>query len=351
MLDQRRLDQRRLDQGRLDQGRLGQAGRPSAVPVAAAHTVAVVLVPPVLGYDVTIPHMVLGAAEGAYELLLCADEPGRPLETVSGPPVIAQHGLAAVERADSVIVVGGGGRPGIEPRVLAALRAAAAAGTRIAAICTGAFALAEAGLLDGRRATTHWGLAADLARRFPRIRMVSDELFVADGPVLTSAGAAAGIELCLHLIRLDHGAAVAAEAARLAVAGPPRPGGQAQPAAAPVPAEPDRSLAATRAWAVDRLHLPLTLAELARHAGVSARTLSRRFQAETGSSPLQWLLRQRIDRARVLLEITTLPMDQVARRSGLGGADSLRWHFARRVGLTPSAYRASHAKARAPGAS
>ncbi|WP_433473179.1 GlxA family transcriptional regulator [Spirillospora sp. CA-142024] len=309
------------------------------------HTVAVVVVPPVMTFDVTIPEMVLGAAETdggpAYELRLCAAEPGRPLETVGGLDVVAPHGLDAVEGADSVIVMGSGGRTGIERPVLEALRAAAGMGKRIAAICTGAFVLGEAGLLDGRRATTHWGLTGDLARRFPAAEVVPDVLYVTDGTVLTSAGAAAGIELCLHLIREDHGAAVAAGAARLTIAAPPRPADQVQRVQDPLPAEPDASLAKTRAWAVRRLGEPLTLADLARHARVSTRTLTRRFHAETGHSPLQWLLHQRIDRARELLEGTALPMDQVARRSGLGSADSLRLHFVRRLGMTPSAYRSA----------
>lgn len=311
------------------------------------HTVAVVVAPPVMAFDVTIPHMVLGAAEvdGApgYRLPVCAAEPGRPLETVGGLDVVAPEGLDALDRAGTVLVVGSGGREGNDPRMLEALRAAAEAGKRIAAICTGAFVLAEAGLLDGRRATTHWGLTADLARRFPAVDVVPDVLYVEDGPVLTSAGAAAGIDLCLHLVRADHGAAVAAEAARRTVAAPPRPAGQVQLVDDPLPAEPDLSLAATRAWALRRLDAPLTLADLARHARVSTRTLTRRFQAETGCSPLQWLLRQRIGRARELLEATALPMDQVAARSGLGSADSLREHMVRRVGMTPSAYRAAHA--------
>ncbi|MEU9874156.1 MULTISPECIES: GlxA family transcriptional regulator [Actinomadura] len=314
------------------------------------HRVAVVVVPPVMSFDVTIPEMVLGAAEEdggpAYELLLCAAEPGRPLETVGGLDVVAPHGLDAVRGADSVIVVGSGGRTGIERPVLDALRAAEGTGKRVAAICTGAFVLGEAGLLDGRRATTHWGLTGDLARRFPAAKVVPDVLYVTDGTVLTSAGAAAGIELCLHLIREDHGAAVAAGAARLTVAAPPRPAGQVQRLEDPLPAGPDVSLAETRAWAVRRLGEPLTLADLARHARVSTRTLTRRFHAETGHSPLQWLLHQRIDRARELLEGTALPMEQVARRCGLGSADSLRLHFVRRLGVTPSAYRSASRRAR-----
>ncbi|MFI6515922.1 GlxA family transcriptional regulator [Spirillospora sp. NPDC050679] len=305
--------------------------------------VAFVAVPPLMMFDLAIAQMVLGAAEvgGApgYETLVCAAEPG-PVEALGGLSVPAAHGLDALAGAGTVIVIGGGGREDVDPRVLAAVRDAHAAGKRVAAICTGTFVLAQAGVLDGRRATTHWNMTDDLARRFPAVRVVPDVLYVADGPVLTSAGAAACVELCLHMVREDHGAAVAAEAARRAVAAPPRPADQAQAVRTPLPDERAVSLAPTRAWALERLDEPLTLAVLAAHARVSTRTLARRFHDETGQSPLQWLLHQRLDRARELLEATDLPMDQVARRSGLGSADSLRQHLVRRTGLTPSAYRA-----------
>jgi len=172
-----------------------------------------------------------------------------------------------------------------------------------------------------------------------------DLLFVEDGGIFTSAGAAAAIDLCLHLVRLDYGAAVANTAARLAVVSPVRPGGQSQFIETPLPPERGTSLAPTRVWALEHLDRPLTLADLAGHAKTSVRTLSRRFHAETGLSPLQWLLHQRIDRARELLETTELPMDQVAQKSGLGSADSLRKHMVGRVGLTPTAYRASFNRA------
>jgi transcriptional regulator GlxA family with amidase domain len=246
-----------------------------------------------------------------------------------------------VAEADTVMVTGGAGREDVPPAVLTALREAAAAGKRIASICTGAFVLAEAGLLEGRRATTYWAKSDVFRRRYPAVRLEPDVLFVEDGPVLTSAGLAAGIDLCLHMIRSDHGAAAANEVARLAVVAPVRPGGQAQFIETPLPAETGVSLAETRAWALQRLDQQLTLTDLARHAHNSVRTLTRRFRDETGLSPLQWLLHQRIIRARELLESTDLPMDVVAARSGLGSADSLRQHLVRRVGLTPTAYRRS----------
>lgn len=302
------------------------------------HRLAAVIVPPVLGFDVSIPLMVFNSVPH-YDVRVCTARPG-PVPTVGGPDVVVTHGLETLEDADTVIAVGSGGEQA-PPEVLDALRRAAAGGARIASLCTGAFVLAQAGLLDGRRATTHWGLAGDLAARFPAIEVRPDVLFVEDDGVFTSAGAAAAIDLCLHLIRLDYGAAVANTAARLAVVSPVRPGGQAQFIETPLPPERGTSLAPTRAWALEHLDRPLTLADLARHARISVRTLTRRFHAETGLSPLQWLLHRRVDRARELLETTGLPMDQVAGRSGLGSADSLRKHLVSRVGLTPTAYRAS----------
>ncbi|HEX2312919.1 MAG TPA: helix-turn-helix domain-containing protein [Thermomonospora sp.] len=308
------------------------------------HRIAVVAVPPVIPFDLAIPEMVFGAAvvddRPCYDLVVCTADPG-VIEARGSMRVVVPVGLEAVERADTVVVTGTGARTDADPRVLEALRCAFGRGARIASICTGAFVLAQAGLLDGRRATTYWVQSGALASRFPAVDVQPDVLFVEDGPILTSAGAAAGIDLCLHVIRTDHGAAVANTAARFTVVSPVRHGGQAQFVEAPLPRENGTSLAATRAWALERLEEPLTLRELAAHARVSVRTLTRRFQAETGMSPLQWLLHQRIERARELLEATDLGMDQVARRSGLGTADSLRRHIVRRLGLTPTAYRAA----------
>ncbi|MFJ1595800.1 GlxA family transcriptional regulator [Streptomyces sp. NPDC088261] len=311
---------------------------------ATAHRVAAVIVPPVLGFDVSIPLMVFHSVP-FYDVRVCTARPG-PMPTVGGPDIVVPDGLDAVEGADTVIAVGSGGGEA-PPEALDALRKAAAGGARIASLCTGAFVLAQAGLLDGLRATTHWGLAGELATRFPSVDVQPDLLFVEDGGVFTSAGAAAAIDLCLHLIAVDYGAAVAHTAARLAVVPPVRPGGQSQFIETPLPPERGSWLAPTRAWALEHLDRPLTLADLAGHAGTSVRTLSRRFHAETGLSPLQWLLHRRVDRARELLETTGLPMDQVARKSGLGSADSLRKHMVGRVGLTPTAYRASFNRAAA----
>ncbi|MFE4997446.1 GlxA family transcriptional regulator [Streptomyces mirabilis] len=306
------------------------------------HRVTSVIVPPVLSFDVSIPLMVFNSVPH-YDVRICTARPGA-MPTVGGPDIVVPDGLDAVEGADTVIAVGSGGEQA--PReVLDALRKAAAAGARIASLCTGAFVLAQTGLLDGLRATTHWGLADDLATRFPSIDVQPDLLFVEDGGIFTSAGAAAAIDLCLHLVRIDYGAAVANTAARLAVVPPVRPGGQSQFIETPLPPERGTSLAPTRVWALEHLDRPLTLTDLAGHARTSVRTLTRRFHAETGLSPLQWLLHRRIDRAKELLETTELPMNQVAQNSGLGSADSLRKHMAGRVGLTPTAYRASFNRA------
>jgi transcriptional regulator GlxA family with amidase domain len=308
------------------------------------HQIAVVAVPPVGTFELAIPDLIFSgvqvAGHPAYDVFPCAAEPGRVTST-GGLDVFVPHGLDRAEAADTVIVTGTGARGHGDRRTLAALRRAAARGARIASICTGAFVLAQAGLLDGRRATTHWRYAAELGERFPSITPQPDVLFVQDGDIVTSAGLAAGIDMCLHLIRADHGAATANTVARLAVVAPVRPGGQAQFISSPLPAENGTTLADTRAWVLRRLGEPLTLTDLATHARVSVRTLTRRFRAETGESPLQWLLHQRVERARELLEVTDLPLTRVAHLSGIGSIESLRQHLIRRTGLSPSAYRAS----------
>jgi transcriptional regulator GlxA family with amidase domain len=308
------------------------------------HRIVVIAVAPVTAFDLSIPELIFSKVEAegqrAYDVRVCAAEPG-VLESDGPFDVCVREGLNAVTDADTVMVTGGMAREDVPPAVLSALRTAAAAGKRVASICTGAFVLAEAGLLDGRRATTFWAKSELFRRRYPAVTLEPDVLFVDDGLVLTSAGLAAGIDLCLHMVRSDLGAAAANTIARLAVVAPVRPGGQAQFIQTPLPAEAGLSLSETRAWALQRLDQPLTLTDLARHARCSVRTLTRRFQAETGLSPLQWLLHQRIDRALELLETTDLPMTTVAAHSGMGGVDSMRHHLARRVGLTPTAYRRS----------
>ncbi len=305
--------------------------------------VAVVASPPVSMFNLAIPELLFEkvqvAGQPGYEVVICAPDPGH-VPTTGALGLQVPHGLEALREADTVIVAGTGEPFSPDPRVVQALREAAGAGLRIASICSGAFSLAEAGLLKGRKATTYWAHAEEMRRRHPDIEVQGDVLYAQDGPFLTSSGYAAGIDLCLHIIRTDYGAAVANEVARLALVAPVRPGGQTQFTQTPLPPERGTVCADTRGWAMRNLDKPLTLTDLARHAGVSVRTLTRRFHAESGVSPLQWLLHQRIERAKELLETTALPMDQVAAACGLGTADSLRAHLVRRTGLTPSAYRA-----------
>lgn len=309
----------------------------------APHRVVVIAPSPVSMFNLAVPEMLFEKVQvdggPGYEVVVCAAAPGR-LATTGGLALHVTEGLDAVSAADTVIVAGTGRRYRADPRTVRAVREAADAGRRVTSICSGAFVLAEAGLLDGRSATTYWQLAAELRDRHPSLDLRGDVLYVQDGQILTSSGYAAGIDMCLHMIRTDYGAAVANEVARLSLVAPVRPGGQTQFTQTPLPPERGTACADTRGWAMRHLDQPLTLTELARHAGVSVRTLTRRFHAESGVSPLQWLLHQRIERAKELLETTTLPMDQVAQACGLGTADSLRAHLTRRTGLTPSAYRA-----------
>jgi transcriptional regulator GlxA family with amidase domain len=300
------------------------------------HCVAVLALPEVVLFDLAIPCQLL---RRHYAVEVCAPAAG-PVATTSGFPLEAPRGLDALAEADTILV------PGFDPTewplddaVLDALRAAHARGARVGSICTGAFALAAAGLLDGRRATTHWRYAERLAQAYPAVRVEPNVLYVDEGSILTSAGVAAGIDLCLHLVRRDHGAETANEVARQTVVAPHRSGGQAQFIERPVAPRDEAGLAATRAWALERLEQPLTVARLAAHAHCSERTFARRFRAETGTTPLQWLLEQRIAHARRLLEASDLPVETVAQDCGFGSAVALRQHFRRATATTPSAYR------------
>jgi transcriptional regulator GlxA family with amidase domain len=276
-----------------------------------------------------------------YGFALAAAAPG-PVPTSSGFEILVEAGPEAIESADTVVIPGYS-RPEEAPpeAILDALRTAAGTGARTVAICTGAFALAHAGLLDGRRATTHWASAEVLAAAFPEVEVDPDVLFVDEGRVLTSAGVAAGIDLCLHIVRTDHGSELANAFARRTVVAPHRDGGQAQFIDLPIPepVENGADLSATRAWALERLDEPLDVAALAHHAMVSPRTFARRFRAETGTTPHRWLSDQRVLHARRLLESSNSSIEEVASRCGFGSAASLRDHFKRRTGTSPNAYR------------
>lgn len=306
------------------------------------HRVVALALPEVVAFDLSIPAQVFGhrVERSSYDFTVCGRRRGK-VPTTTGFAIEATEGLAALASADTVVVPGYAPYDPPPADVLDALRAAAERGARVVSVCTGAFALAAAGLLDGRRATTHWADAAELARRYPSVDVDPDVLYVDGGSVMTSAGVAAGIDLCLHLVRLDHGAVAAARIARRMVVAPHRDGGQAQFLHRPLPAA-GTGLAATCTWALERLGEPLTVADLAAHAGWAPRTFARRFVEETGTTPLRWLAAQRLLEARRLLEATDLPVDQVAERCGLGTAANLRLHLARDAGTTPTAYRRTY---------
>lgn len=305
-----------------------------------SHRVAVLAFDGVVAFDLATPLQVFNSVRG-YETVVCAATP--QVTAAHGFGIVVPAGLDALAGADTVVVPGLADETTPLPEAtLAALRAAPG---RMASICTGAFALGWAGLLDGRRATTHWRSIAEFRRQFPRVHVEPDVLYVDEGDLVTSAGVAAGIDLCLHLVRRDLGAEAANAAARRVVVAPHRDGGQAQFIDRPLPAVTDSSLSPTRAWILERLHEPLTVEAMAAHAGYAPRTFARRFRQETGTTPLQWLLAQRVDHARRLLEATDLPVEQVAARAGFGTAVNLREHFRRATRTTPSAYRAAFAAA------
>ncbi|MFE7958883.1 helix-turn-helix domain-containing protein [Streptomyces sp. NPDC057413] len=294
-----------------------------------------------LHFELAVALEVFGSAPAAvtvpwYDLTVCGPRPVR-----LGPfRLVPDHGLDHLRRADTVIVPGWADvdvPP--PPDLVAALRAAHEEGARIVSLCTGAFVLAGAGLLDGRRATTHWAHTDVLAGRYPAVLVDPDVLYVDNGTVLTSAGKAAALDLCLHLVRLDHGSAIANTVARRLVVPPHRAGGQAQFVTAPVPDQDDHPLTALFPWIIERLDQPLTVEDLARQAGMSSRHLGRHFRAATGSTPLQWLLAQRIRRAQELLEKTDDDIDTIAKSTGMGTATTLRRHFNRTLGVPPDTYR------------
>lgn len=299
--------------------------------------------------ELGIVHRLFGQARSAageplYEVVTCTPTPG-PVRTDSDVVIPVHDGPEVLAEADTVIVSASMAdyEPGareLTPPVRAALEQIRE-GARIASICSGAFVLAAAGLLDGRRATTHWQSAAELQERFPEIIVDPCALYTDDGDVLTSAGVASGIDLVLHIIRRDHGSSVANDVARGTVVSPHREGGQSQFVRRPVTEPQSSSTKVARDWALDNLHRPLTLRELAARESMSTRTFTRRFREEVGISALQWLTQQRVERARQLLEESTLPIDRIAAESGFGTAASLRQNFQSALGVSPSAYRAT----------
>lgn len=304
------------------------------------HRVVVLALDGVYPFELGIPQRIFGNLDGRYEVRTCSVD-GKPVQTSADYLIAVEHGPELLATADTVVI------PSCDPAQaltgLAATTTDALAlirpGTRIVSICTGAFVLAAAGLLDGRPATTHWRLADTFRRHFPHIALDPDVLFVDDGDVLTSAGAASGIDLCLHIVRADHGSAVANQVARTCVVPPWRDGGQAQYIDTPVPDQAAASTAATRHWALEHLELPLTVTDLAVHARMSKRTFARRFVDEVGMSPGRWLTQQRVARARQLLEAADLSVEQIAGRVGFATGTSLRQHFQAAIGVAPLAYR------------
>jgi transcriptional regulator GlxA family with amidase domain len=272
-----------------------------------------------------------------YRFVVCAATPP-PITAKTGFTITTAHGLEALRQADTIVVPAIDGEDN-EP-LLEALRRAHTRGARILSVCSGAFVLAAAGLLDGRRATTHWMHTEELARRYPKVKLDPDVLYVDDGDILTSAGTAAGIDLCLHVVRLDYGAEIANMVARRMVVPPHRDGGQAQFVDQPLPDLPSGDpFAETLVWVQEHLGEPLSVNDLAARSAMSPRTFARKFRATAGTTPHQWLLRQRIVLSQRLLETTDLSIDVIAERCGLGTATNMRQHFQSIVRAAPNAYR------------
>jgi AraC family transcriptional activator FtrA len=310
-----------------------------------AHTVAVVVDDGVMPFEFAVACEVFGLERPElgvpwYDFRICAPTPR--VATGGGFAMEVPHGLDVAAAADTVLVPAAPRqRDAMRGAVLDALRAASARGARMMSFCSGAFVLAEAGLLDGRRATTHWMYTDEFRARFPRVRLDPGVLFVDDGDILTSAGTAAGIDLALHVVRLDHGAEIANAVARRMVVPPHRDGGQAQFVVAPhVPRAGDHdAIARLIDELCAELDRDLDVAEMAARVAMSPRTFARRFKEATGTTPARWLARQRVEHAQQLLEATDLDVELIADRSGLGSGATLREHFRRELGITPTAYR------------
>lgn len=318
--------------------------------LARSHRVAVLVRPGVMPLELGIVHQMFGAArdadgEALYDVRTCAVEPGE-IRTDADFAIVVAHGVDLLATADTVVLPASHDPDATDttghlPDDLAAALRAIPHDARIASICTGSFVLAAAGLLDGKRATTHWRSAETFRRLFPAVDLDADVLYTESGRVLTSAGEAAGIDLCLHMIRCDHGTGVANEVARRTVVPPHREGGQAQFIDQPVPRHPGSSTANAREWALAHLDRPLRLGDLAAREAMSVRTFTRRFREEVGMAPGKWLTQQRVTHARRLLEESDLPVERIADRVGFATAVSLRQHLNAAIGVSPSAYRAT----------
>jgi transcriptional regulator GlxA family with amidase domain len=316
------------------------------------HTVAVLLADQAAAFEFGVVHEVFGidrTAQGvpSFEFRVCAEHPERPVDFQNGLTLNVPYGLEGLEGADLVAVPATHIRS-FSPGLLAAIRAAHDAGAILLSVCSGAFVLGAAGLLDGRACATHWMSTAELAQAYPLARVNRDVLFVDDGDIITSAGTAAGIDACLHLVRRELGASVATTIARRMVVPPQRDGGQRQFVETPMPECASDSLSTVLAWMEENLDTEQPVAVLARRAAMSDRTFARRFVQETGTTPAKWLARQRVNRARELLESSDLGIDQVAARSGFGSAALMRHHFTRQVGVAPSDYRRTFSRTERP---
>jgi AraC family transcriptional regulator, transcriptional activator FtrA len=319
----------------------GAPNRPKRTP----HAVAIVVYDGFTPFELGVACEIFGddrwvpPGDPWYRFYICGDSPG-PVTADTGFQILVPHGLEALRMVDTVIVSPTYRPAEVSEQVYEALRQAHGRGCRILSLCGGAFVLAEAGLLDGRRAATHWAECEELARRYPLLTVDSDVLYVDEGDILTSAGSAASIDLCLHIVRQDYGSEVATQLARQLVVPPQRDGGQAQFIERPLPAmDPTDLFADTVDWLQRHLDEPVTIQDLALRSAMSPRTFARRFLAETGTTPYQWLLRQRVHFAQRLLEMTDLSMEAVAEQSGLCTSANLRKHFSRIVHTTPQAYR------------